>query len=89
MRHIEEVLKDIKQIDCQADQLEDQFRTACDGYEYKGNSRLVVNRNKELDQIGLNAYSIYVDEPQAPKIVAMVKEGRDHYVSTVVNAYVK
>ena len=39
--------------------------------------------------MGLQAYSTYVGSRKAPKVIAVVKEGQDHYVSTVVDAYIQ
>lgn len=89
MKDINDVLKDIKQIDGQADKLRDMISNAYDGYEYNGASGVIINREKELDRINSSAYRIQVNSPNSPQIVAFVDEGKDHYVATVVDAYIE
>lgn len=89
MKSIEEVLEDIKNIDCQADQLQDKIKSAYEGYEYKGQSDVVIKRAEQLDNMELRAYDTHVGSRKAPKVIAVVKEGQDHYVSTVVDAYIQ
>lgn len=89
MKNIEEVLEDIKNIDCQADQLQDKIKSAYEGYEYEGQSEVVVKRIEDSDDTGLQTYDTHVGSRKAPKVVAVVKEGQDHYVSTVVDAYIQ
>lgn len=89
MKHIEDVLEDIKQIDGQADKLRDMILNAYEGYEYNGASEVSINRDKELDGINLKAYRIKLNNSNAPKIIAMVDEGKDHYVSTIKDAYIE
>ena len=89
MKSIEEVLENIKGIDCQADQLQDKIKSAYQGYEYEGQSEVVIKRDESLDEMGFQAYSTYVGSRKAPKVIAVVREGADHYVSTVVDAYIQ
>lgn len=89
MKQIEDVLEDIKQIDGQANKLKNMILNAYEGYEYNGASEVTINRDKENDSINSKAYRISVISPNAPKIIAMVNEGKDHYVSTVADAYIE
>ena len=89
MKNIEDVLEDIRNIDCPADQLQDKIKSAYEGYQYEGTSDVVIKRDEGLDEIGLRAYSTYVGSIKAPKVIAVIKEGQDHYVSTVVDAYIQ
>ena len=89
MKSIEQVVEDIKQIDCQADQFQDEIKSAYQGYQYEGQSDVVIKRDESLDEVGCQSYSTYVDSRKAPKVIAVVREGQDHYVSTVVDAYIQ
>lgn len=89
MKSIEEVLEEIKSIDCQADQLQDKIKFAYEGYQYEGNTNVTIKRDESLDEMGFQAYSTYVGTRKAPKVIAVVREGADHYVSTVVDAYIQ
>jgi hypothetical protein len=89
MKNIEDVLEDIKSIDCQADQLQDKIKSAYEGYQYEEQSDVVIKRDESLDEMGFQAYSTHVGSRKAPKVIAVVKEGQDHYVSTVVDAYIQ
>lgn len=89
MKSIEQVLEDIKQIDCQADQLQDRIKSAYEGYQHEGQSEVVIKRDESLDEMGFRAYSTYVGSRKAPKVITVVREGQDHYVSTVVDAYIQ
>ena len=89
MKDIDDVLKDIKQIDGQADRLKDMISNAYEGYEYNGASEVIINRDKGLDRINSSAYRVQVNSPSSPTIIAMVDEGKDHYVATVVDAYIE
>lgn len=89
MKDINDVLKDIKQIDGQADRLKDMISNAYEGYEYNGASEVIINRDKGLDRINSSAYRVQVNSPSSPTIVAMVDVGKDHYVATVIDAYIE
>lgn len=89
MKNIEEVLNNIKSIDGQADKLEDMISKAYDGYASSENHRIIVNREKVLDNAEAKAYSVQIENYDSPRIVAMVDEGLDHYVATVVDAYIE
>lgn len=89
MKNIEDVLEDIRNIDCQADQLQDKIKSAYEGYQYQGQSDVVIKKIESSDETGLQEYDTHVGSRKAPKVIAVVREGQDHYVSTVVDAYIQ
>ncbi len=89
MRTIENVLEVIKEIDCMDDELYEKIRGAYQGYEYNGKADVVIERMERYDEQDFRAYSAHVDAKNAPEIIAVVREGADGYVATVMNAYIR
>ncbi|MCT8976708.1 hypothetical protein N4T77_08865 [Clostridium sp. CX1] len=88
MRTIENVLEVIKEIDCKDDELYNKIRSAYEGYEYDGKTEVVIERKEKYDESDLKAYSAHIDAKDAPEIIAVIREGADGYVATVMNAYI-
>lgn len=84
---VERVLRNIKTVDCPVDSLEEKIRDACRVPGMEEDSAVVVDRNEHLDKGELKAYNVHIVNEDAPRIVAMVREGNDGYVSTVMDAY--
>lgn len=89
MKHIEDVLEDIKQIDGPSGKLRDRILDAYDGYEYNGVSEISIDRYIKEDTMNAKAYRIGANYPGSPKIIALIDDGKDHYVSTVIDAHIK
>ena len=87
MRRIEDVMEVIKEIDCQEEQFLPKVVKAFEGYDYQGESEVIVNREEKLDRDELKGYRAYVNKEGAPRVVVMVDVGLDHYVKTVEEVY--
>lgn len=83
MRRIEDVMEVIQEIDCREEEFLPKVVKAFEGYSFKGESEVIVNREEKLDDGGLKGYRAYINKEGAPRIVVMVDEGLDHYVKTV------
>ncbi|QGU95906.1 hypothetical protein GOM49_13120 [Clostridium bovifaecis] len=88
MIKIEDVAAVIKEIDCPEDKLKEKIINAYKGYQYNGGSEVIVARDEALDKDELQGYRTYVNEEGAPIIIAMVRQGIDHYVTTVEDTYI-
>ncbi|MEA4826261.1 hypothetical protein [Clostridium sp. JNZ J1-5] len=87
MVSIEDVASIIKEIDCPEDKLKTKIVKAYDGYQYNGESEVIIDRAEELDKDELKAYKTYVNKAGSPTIIVMVDEGADNYVTTVEEVY--
>lgn len=88
MTKIDDIATVIKEIDCPEDKLKEKIIKSFKGYEYNGTSEVMVDRDESLDKDELQGYRAYVNKEGAPTIVAMVRQGIDHYVTTVEDAYI-
>ncbi|MFU0825809.1 hypothetical protein [Clostridium sp.] len=88
MIKIEDVRAVINEIDCPEDKLKEKLIAAYDGYQYNGETEVIVSRDESLDSDELQAYRTYINKEGSPAIVAMVRQGLDHYVTTVEEAYI-
>ncbi|MCM0647797.1 hypothetical protein NBE98_05325 [Clostridium swellfunianum] len=86
---VEKVIGNIKMIDCPVDKLKENITAACKVPGMAGEPVVVVDRNEKMDKVGLQAYNVHIMNGEAPKIVAMVREGSDGYVSTVEDAFLE
>jgi hypothetical protein len=86
---IEKVIYNIKHVDCPPDELQEKIKDACKVPGIDGNPVVIMDRNEKLDKANLMAYDIHIMNGEAPKIVAMVKEGQDGYVATVEDAFLE
>lgn len=84
---LEKVLTNIKAIDCPVDFLQERIKDACRVPGIEGKPVVVMDRNEIMDKENLKAYDIHIINANSPKIVAMVREGEDGYVSTVIDAF--
>lgn len=84
---LNKLISNIKTVDCPPDKLQERIKDACRVPGIDGNPVVVMDRNENLDKEDLKAYKIHIINSDAPGIVAMVHEGIDGYVSTVVDAY--
>lgn len=85
---MKDLLENIKQIQCPIDEIDNRIIAAYKDCKNMRNSEVFVQRDESLDSISAKAYNISVDNGVGPKIVAMVSEGKDHYVATVIDAYI-
>ena len=84
---VDRLLDNIKAIDCPVDKLNERIVDACKVPGIGGNPSVAVKRTEDMDRERLKAYNIHINNTSTPDIVAMVREGEDGYVSTVVDAY--
>lgn len=84
---IERVIDNIKAVDCPPDELWNKIKEACKVPGVDGEPAVIVDRNEYLDKEDLKAYNVHIVGEDAPRIVAMVREGYDGYVTTVMEAY--
>lgn len=84
---IQKVITNIKAVDCPVDTLEERVRDACKVPGLDGDPVVIMDRNEHLDKGELKAYNVHIVNGDAPRIVAMVREGIDGYVTTVEDAY--
>lgn len=87
MKSIDDVLNDIRGIECPVDNMKARIADAYEGYQNFGEADIVVDRDRNLDKEDLKGYNIYASNGNAPRITAYVREGADRYVATIVDAY--
>jgi hypothetical protein len=87
MNNVDRIIANIKTVDCPPDKLQERVADACKVPGIGGNPAVIMDRAEDLDREDLKAYSIHIVNADTPGIVAMVHEGIDGYVSTVVDAY--
>lgn len=87
MMDVDRIITNIKTVDCPPDKLQEKIRDACKVPGLDGDPVVVMDRNEYLDKENLKAYNIHIINGDTPRIVAMVREGQDGYVSTVTDAY--
>lgn len=88
MIKLEDVAEVIKEIDCPEDKLKEKFINAFNGYQYSGSTEVIVDRDETYDKGELQGYKIYINKEGSPKVIAMVKQGMDHYVTTVEDVFI-
>lgn len=88
MIKLQNVIETIKEIECPVDEIEDKLKSAYGEY-VEDSSYIFVTRKEELDTMGLKAYELNTDKNDYKAILALVREGEEHYVSNVEDAYVK
>jgi hypothetical protein len=84
---VDKLLDNLKSIDCPVDKLNERIVDACKVPGIGGNPSVAVDRLEDMDNERAKAYNIHINNSGAPDIVAMVREGEDGYVSTVIDAY--
>lgn len=84
---VEKILENIKTVDCPVDSLTERIEEACNVPGMDGKPAVIVDRNEHLDKGELKAYNVHIVNEDVPRIVAMVREGQDGYVATVMDAY--
>lgn len=88
MIKLEDVAAVIKEIDCPEDKLKEKLINAFNGYQYNGSTEVIVDRDETYDKDELQGYKIYINKEGSPKVIAMVKQGMDHYVTTVEDVFI-
>lgn len=84
---VNKIITNIKSVDCPQDKLEERIKDACKVPGMDGDPVVIMDRNESLDREDLKAYNVHIINEDAQNIVAMVREGYDGYVSTVMDAY--
>jgi hypothetical protein len=85
--NVDRILTNLKTIDCPPDSLRDKIKDACAVPGIGGDPAVVVDREESMDRGDLQAYNIHIINTDTPSIVAMVREGYDGYVTTVIDAF--
>jgi hypothetical protein len=88
MTKLENVIETIKEIECPVHQIELKLEEAYREYT-DGPCEVKVARDTKLDTLGMKAYKVCTDDTKYHTIVALVREGEEHYVSNVEDAYIE
>lgn len=86
---VEKIVSNLKMIECPNDKLNENIKAACKVPGMDGNPVVIIDRNEYRDTEELMAYNIHIMNGEAPKIVAMVREGSDGYVDIVEDAFLE
>jgi hypothetical protein len=86
---VEKIISNIKLVDCPPDKLQERIKDACKVPGMEGDPVVIMDRNERRDREELIAYDVHIMNGTAPKIIAMVREGRDGYVATVEDAFIE
>ena len=86
---VEKILSNIKMIDCPVDKLKENITAACKVPGMDGSPVVIIDRIEKMDRVGAQAYAVHIMNGEAPKIVAMVREGSEGYVATVEDAFLE
>jgi hypothetical protein len=88
MTKLDSVIETVKEIECPVDQIELKLEEAY--REYTGEPcEIKVIRDSKLDTLGMKAYKVCADNSEYQTLVALVREGEEHYVSNVEEAYIE
>jgi hypothetical protein len=87
MTKLDNILETLKEIECPVDKLEEKVIGAYKEISNEAND-IRMERVNTLDGEGLAAYSVHSDDAESPSITILVKEGSEHYVASVEDAYV-
>jgi hypothetical protein len=87
MMIVDRIIDNIKSIECPVDMINNRLADACKVPGIGGNPAVAVERLEDKDGEDTIAYSVHINNTNTPDIVAMVRNGQDGYVSTVIDAY--
>jgi hypothetical protein len=85
---LEKVLSNLKAVDCPVDLLQERIKDACRVPGLEENPVVVMDRNENMDKENLKAYDIHIINVDSPKVIALIREGEDGYVATVMDAFI-
>ncbi len=82
-----EMLEKIKGIECPTDEVADRIISVLESYSPEGEYQVTQREDDDFIHDGIKLYKIYSEMPGSPSIEAVIKEGQDHYVARVIDAY--
>lgn len=82
-----ELLEKIKGIECPTDDVAERIISVLESYSPEGEYQVTQREDDDFIHDGIKVYKIYSETPESPSIEAVVKEGQDHYVARVIDAY--
>lgn len=87
----QEILEQIKKIECPTDAVMDRVIGVLEDYRPSGGYQMTVDDDDDDEYINddMKVYRAYSESPGAPSIVVTVREGSDHYVASVIDAYIE
>lgn len=86
MAKLRNVLETIKEIECPVDQFESKVLEAFRDYTGE-TSGVAMERDNSRDSQELKAYALHSGSQSIPQITIMVREGSEHYVACVEDAF--
>jgi hypothetical protein len=82
-----EILEELKGIECATDTLLERVTDVLERYSPNGEYQIVTEEDDDFIHDNIRVYSAFSEDETAPSISIVVQEGLDHYVAKVVDAY--
>ncbi|MGB7605519.1 MAG: hypothetical protein WBL93_08575 [Lutisporaceae bacterium] len=81
------IFEEIKHIECPVDEIVDRVISILENYNPNGQYQIVEKTDDDFINDNIKIYNAYSEDEASPSIGFVVKEGLDHYVAEVVDAY--
>jgi hypothetical protein len=88
MTKLVSVIDTMKEIECPIDQLENKIKEAYKELMKNTSEDVVIVRDSGKDTLGLKAYNVHSSNNEDLPITFLVREGEEHYVTSVEDAFV-
>ncbi len=80
------IFEEIKHIQCPTDEIVDRVISILENYNPNGQYQ-IVKKSNDFANDNIKIYNAYSEDEVSPSIAVVVKEGLDHYVAQIVDAY--
>lgn len=81
------MFEEIKHIECPTDEVVERVMSILENYNPKGQYQIVEKADNDFIEDNLRTYNAYSENEASPSIAVVVREGLEHYVARVVDAY--
>jgi hypothetical protein len=85
MENLERAIDRIKILECPTGELENRVSDILEDYRVSDKNKITINRARQLDANGAEAYSAKISSNSTQSITILAKSGLDDYVAKVID----
>lgn len=82
-----QVIEELKHIECATDDLLDRVIDVLEYHNPNGEYQIVAEEDDDFIHDNIRVYNAFSEDGSSPSIAVVVQEGLDHYVAKVIDAY--